>query len=131
MKNFKYLSMILMSLLMCVSFVSCSDKDDEPGNNSSIFGLWTQTNSYGTIIDISFSKDQTGMVKYTYPSGSTSTEYFEYVFTTDSDGYSYLRVISDDCQLVGSYDVVVTPSLLTLEKWVAGEGTVIYQFRRK
>ena len=120
-----------MSLLMCVTFVSCSDDDDTPGNSASIYGQWTQTNSYGTIIDITFSKDQTGSVKYTYPTGTTSIEYFEFVFSTDSDGDSYLRVISDDCQLVGSYDVVVTPSLLTLESWNSSQGTVVYQFRRK
>lgn len=132
MKKIKFLSMILVSLLMCVSFVSCSDdKDDEPGNNSSLYGQWTQTNDYGTVIDITFSANQTGMVKYTYPTGSTSTEFFEFVFTTDRDGDSYLRVISDDCQLVGNYDVYVTPTLLTLETYRSNEGKVVYQFKRK
>lgn len=112
---------------------SCSDDNDDnpaPTGNSSIIGTWTQTNTYGTVIDITFKSNKTGDILYSYKTGNSATENFEYVYTEDSDGDAYLRIISEDCQLTGSYDCYVTPSMLTLETYVSGK-KVTYQFKKK
>lgn len=113
-------------------FCSCSDDDnnDAPVGNSSIVGTWTQTNDAGTVIDLIFSSNKSGQIVYNYKTGNSATEFFEYVYTVDTDGDAYLRIVSEDCQLAGSYDVYVTPTMLTLEAYLSS-GKVTYQFKKK
>lgn len=128
--------LLFVSVLLSVAAASCSkDKDDEPGidlqpgQTNDLVGTWTQTNSAGTIIDVTFNSNATGSVEYTYTTGSKNIEFFEYSYKTDSDGDKTVTILSDDCQLYGEYDVVITPSMLTLEGWSGGH--VLYQFKRK
>ncbi len=125
-KNF-----VLVLFLALTSMMTACGSDDEPNNlsNNSIIGTWSQTNDYGTIIDITFNSNQKGSIVYTYPSGSTSTEFFEYTYKVDSDGDATLNILSEECQLEGSYDVVITPNQLTLETWDNGHS--VYRFKRK
>lgn len=121
-----------MCLLITAPMLSsCSDDDeDSPTGNSSIIGTWSQTNNAGTVIDIVFSPNKTGQINYKYTSGNSSTEFFEYVYTIDTDGDAYLRIVSEDCQLTGSYAVYITPNMLTLESYLNGS-KVTYQFKKK
>lgn len=128
--------LLFVTVLLSVAAASCSkDKDDEPGidlqpgQTNDLVGTWTQTNSAGTIIDVTFNSNATGSVEYTYTTGSKNIEFFEYSYKTDSDGDKTVTILSDDCQLYGEYDVVITPSMLTLEGWSGGH--VLYQFKRK
>lgn len=137
-KMIKASVLLLVSVILSVSFSSCSkDDDDEPevdggsiGQVSGVVGTWSQTNSYGTVIDVTFSANNTGSITYTYPSGSQSVEFFEYKYKVDSDGDETINILSDDCQLAGEYDVVITPSMITLSGY-SSSGYVVYQFKRK
>lgn len=128
--------LLFVTVLLSVAAASCSkDKDDEPGidlqpgQTNDLVGTWTQTNSAGTVIDVTFNANATGSVEYTFTTGSKNTEFFEYSYKTDSDGDKTVVILSDDCQLHGEYDVVITPTMLTLEGWSGGH--VLYQFKRK
>lgn len=120
----KVFSMMLMLLVMSISMVSCSN-DDEPENPANkIVGTWSQTNSYGVKIAITFNADETGYIKYTYETGNDQTEVFEYTYdATEHELY----ILGDDCQLSGSYDVVITATKLTLEGYANGDyGTYVF-----
>lgn len=126
--------LILAVTFTSMAFTSCGgdDDDDEPIQPSagSILGPWSQTNDHGTLITLTFSNNNTGSINYKFPTGSTSTEFFEYSFTVDRDGYMSLFVTSDDCQLRGEYEVKITPSTLTIKGSISGKyGT--YQFKRQ
>lgn len=132
-KTLKKIVLLLALLITSAMFTSCSDDKNEPEQpigNASIIGTWTQTNNYGVVIDITFNANKKGQIVYTHPSGTTNIEYFEYVFNIDTDGDAYLRVLSEDCQLEGSYDCYVTPTMLTLETY-SSNGHIVYQFKRK
>lgn len=131
-KIFKTFFLTMMIAALCAGFTSCGsdDDEDEPIKVTSVVGKWQQTNSYGTTITISFKKDATGSIFYQFTSGSDKTEYFEYRLQTDSDGDQTIFITSDDCQLSGTYDVILTPSTLTLSTYISGEGNVQYKFNK-
>lgn len=62
MRKFKFLAFALFAVLACVSFVSCSDDDDKPANNS-IVGTWFDERVYEdcTVVyeEATFKKDGT------------------------------------------------------------------------
>lgn len=126
--------LLFVSVLLSIASASCSkDKDDEPGidlqpgQTNDLVGTWTQTNSAGTVIDVTFNANATGSVEYTYTTGSQSTEFFEYSYKSDSDGDKTVTILSDDCQLEGEYYVVITPTMLTMTDRYGGT----YPFKRK
>lgn len=130
-KFYKQLFITLTMVMMTLCFSACSDDKDEPSSSkNSVVGTWYQENSTGTKITITFKANQTGNVKYEFKSGSDKSEYFEYNIQTDSDGDTYIFITSDECQLVGRHEVIVTPSTLTLIGSINGSyGT--YQFKKK
>jgi|GEM_PF-1325262 len=130
-KFLKSLFVTMIVVAVSVGFTSCGDDDDDdkPVKVTSVIGKWQQINSYGTSITITFKKDATGSILYEFPSGSDKTEYFEYNLKTDSDGDQTIFISSDDCQLVGSYDVILTPSTLTLSGYTT-DGPVMYKFNK-
>lgn len=132
-KFLKSLFVTMIVVALSAGFTSCGDNekdDDEPIKVTSVIGQWRQINSYGTSITITFKKNATGSIFYEFTSGSDQTEYFEYRVQTDSDGNQTIFITSDDCQLSGTYEVLLTPSTLTLTGYVPGEGTVIYKFNK-
>lgn len=131
-KFLKSLFVTMIVVAVSIGFTSCGDDDDddEPVKVTSVIGKWQQVNSYGTTITITFKKDATGSIFYEFPSGSDQTEYFEYRLQTDSDGDQTIFISSDDCQLSGTYDVILTPSTLTLTGYISGEGAVMYKFNK-
>ena len=121
--------MMLFALTITgVAFTSCSDDDDQAqqAQATGLVGSWTQTNSGGTVITLTFNANQTGNCHYKYTNGNSESEYFEYQYI-ESD--LYLRVIGDT-QLEGDYDVTITATKLRLEFW-NGEGYSYYEFTRK
>lgn len=121
--------MMLFALTITgVAFTGCSDDDDQAQQvqATGLVGSWTQTNSGGTVITLTFNANQTGNCHYKYTNGNSESEYFEYQYI-ESD--LYLRVIGDT-QLEGDYDVTITATKLRLEFW-NGEGYSYYEFTRK
>lgn len=119
MKTLKLLSIVLMTILSCPFFTSCSSDDDNDDNKSTeIVGKWQQTNSSGTEITVTFNKNKTGNIYYVFydsngrQTGST-TENFEYAY----DALEHEVVIIGDTQLEGSWNVTITASLLVLEDY--------------
>ncbi len=118
----KIISMMLMLLAMSVSMMSCSE--DLP--TSKIVGTWQQTNSYDTVITITFNANETGYIVYTYPSGNESREIFEYAYDEEDDE---IYITGENCQLSGYYDVQITATKLILHGYIDGDyGT--YQLTR-
>lgn len=114
MKTWKLLMMLFALTITCVAFTGCSDDDDDAPQQTqtnSIVGKWSQTNSSGTVITLTFNGNPTsGNCHYKYPNGNTETEYFEYQYLPND---LLLRVIGD-CQLEGDYDVTITATKLRL-----------------
>ena len=129
MKKFTQYLMLMLLMLAPLSLASCSDdKDKAEPATASLVGTWEQTNSAGTVIDVTFSRNGTGSVFYTFVSGSTQTEFFEYTTKVDSDNDQYVYITSDDCQLTGNYEVKITPNTLTLIGYTNGSyGTFVFK----
>lgn len=107
--------MMLFALTVSsAAFTGCSSDDDnevQQPQTASLIGKWQQTNSYGTIITLTFNADSTGNCLYEYSNNNFDSEYFEYQY--DSTEHE-LRVIGDT-QLEGDYDVTITANKLRLE----------------
>lgn len=130
MKRITQLLILAMLMILPLSLTSCSDKDgDDNFGNGSIVGKWQQINDSGTKIEITFKSGGKGQVYYSYTSGSEYTEHFEYTLKVDSDNDMYVYITSDDCQLTGRHEVIITPNTLSLIGSINGKyGT--YQFKR-
>ncbi len=128
MKNLKMIAMMMFVAMACVSFTGCGDDDDD-APVSAIVGKWTQTNSYGTVIDVTFNADQTGVYEYRYSnSASGGYEYFEYDYWPE-EREVYISGPSG-FQFNGSWDVSITANTLVLSGWDS-DGYVEYHLKRK
>jgi len=120
--------MALVAMLLSLCFMACSsDGDDNNVSGSSlIVGSWKQTNSYGTVITLTFNSNKTGVVTYThYDDGrqtGSKTENFEYVY----DSAEQEVKIYGDTQIDGEWDVTITATLLILE-----DGSHQYRFTKQ
>lgn len=124
MKLLRLFGVMVAVLMASLTTVSCSDDDDNaPVPTSSIVGTWTQTNTAGTFIAVTFKADKSGTIKYTYSNGDDSTERFEYDYLSADRELTILGG-----QLGGVYDVTVTASKLLLVSW---DGSAAYQFEKK
>lgn len=118
MKTMKYLSMMLVILVLGVCIVSCGKDDDDIPNT--ITGKWTQTNDAGTVITLTFNSNKTGKINYTYSNGSGDrNENFEYEYIEKD---RTLTIINS--QLNGEYEVTLTATTLRLK------GSKIYDFTK-
>lgn len=130
MKTFKYFSMMLTMLVCCMGFVGCSSDDDD-NNTNSIYGTWSQTNNYGYVIKLTFRPNGTGTFIVTDEDGESTTGTFEF----DYDQLEREIVILSNnswaqANIVGEWDVNVTPSTLQLKAYYNGSYHT-YQFKRE
>jgi len=127
-KTLRFIGMVLMAVLVSVSFAACSsdDDDDNVSGSSSIVGSWKQTNSYGTVITLTFNSNKTGVVTYAFYDDErltgSKTENFEYVYDSTEQEVK----IYGDTQIEGEWDVTITATLLILE-----DGSSQYRFTKQ
>lgn len=129
MKTFLRYFVVLATIVMTGSFTtSCDKQADENYEVGNIYGSWEQTNDYGTNIKVTFNKDTTGSVTYTYINGDTSVENFTFDYHRDN---RVLKILETSCQLCGDYDVSVSAKRIELlgYNYYYGE-SVWYVFNR-
>ena len=98
MKHLKYLSLILFSAVMCLSFTACSNEEDDElekeQNRNEILGSWsevettTEENDYGSItVELE--------IIWTFNQNNTASQrviarFNDYVFEDVTNSYSYV-----------------------------------------
>jgi len=91
MKQIKYLSMLALALLVCVSICSCGESDDNGGGNSGLAGTWKRDLGYGSSETLTLGSDGSfNSSTYTpgrtiggkWYSSSTQTRKGSYTYTT-------------------------------------------------
>lgn len=117
MKQIKFLGMLLIALTMCVCITSCEKDEPAVDGKKKIVGTWSQTNAYGTTINLTFKSNLTGYIDYVYESGNSERELFEYEYDSLDDEL----FITGDCQLSGLYEVYITANTLTITGYVGGD----------
>ena len=110
MKKFLHYFLVLAAVVMAGALsVSCDQEETfESGN---IVGSWNQTNDAGTKIVVTFNKDSTGSVSYSFTNGDSRIENFTYDYHKDN---RYLKVLETSCQLCGEYDISVSAKRIEL-----------------
>ena len=110
MKKFLHYFMVLAAVVMAGALTISCDKEEtfESGN---IVGSWNQTNDAGTKIVVTFNKDSTGSVAYSFTNGDSRIENFTYDYHKDN---RYLKVLETSCQLCGEYDISVSAKRIEL-----------------
>lgn len=129
-KTFRAFGAVLMCMLLAISFTSCGDDDDEPGDglerDSNLIGSWGANFNYPDgdteVVVISFGADGTYSFTFTLtePDGTTDVEWEKGVwYTTNNNTKLGCSVTaSDDPEDVGdtyieSYSI--SGNILTLD----------------
>lgn len=73
MKTLRLIGMALFAIVLCVSFASCSDDDDEPQNPSDLIGtVWIGTSPYtGYEVEVNIKDDSKCIVTVYEPNSTT------------------------------------------------------------
>lgn len=114
-KTFRFIGMVLLTVLMCVGFTACSSDDDDDANgSSSIVGTWKYIDSYeDEMLTMTFNSNKTGVLTVTYYDDgrqtSSTTENFEYSYNATEEE---ITIVGSD--LEGTYSVKITSSYLVL-----------------
>lgn len=78
MKKFRFIAMMFVAIMTCVTFSACSDDDDDnSGNTSEIVGTWYSTDNGKRSVVVTFNEDRTGYLESTW-NGLT---YHKYIYT--------------------------------------------------
>lgn len=122
MKKINFLCLFGLLSIMVFCFSACSDDDDESVSigNSSIVGIWENTdwtiNEHRADLRLEFKADKRGSITATYTDGTDPDTYnFEYVVKEESNGDMFLTIIWTGTKGLiyqgnREYNIVVSPT---------------------
>lgn len=83
MKKFRFIAMMFVAIMTCVTFSACSDDDDDnSGNTSEIVGTWYATVANGKArIYLTFNSDNTGQLDYEWDNVNYTRAIYTFTYT--------------------------------------------------